>query len=89
MDQDMGCCSHEEGERKGHYSDRSNSSLADRLNRIEGQIRGIKSMIEKDIYYNDVLNQIASVQASLNSVEKLFLNCSLMEENLLAGDKSE
>ena len=48
-------------------------SLIARLNRIEGQVRGIKGMIEKDIYCDDVLNQIAAVQSALNSVGKLLL----------------
>ncbi|MCQ1529704.1 metal-sensitive transcriptional regulator [Lutispora thermophila] len=49
------------------------SSLISRLNRIEGQVRGIKGMIEKDAYCDDVLNQIASAQAAMNSVSKLLL----------------
>lgn len=49
------------------------SSLVNRLNRIEGQVRGIKGMIEKDTYCNDVLVQISAVQAALDSVSKLVL----------------
>ncbi len=49
------------------------SGLISRLNRVEGQVRGIKGMIEKDIYCDDVLNQIAAAQAALNSVSKLVL----------------
>ncbi len=48
-------------------------SLLARLNRAEGQVRGIRGMIEKDAYCDDVLNQIAAVQAALNSVSKLVL----------------
>lgn len=48
-------------------------SLIARLNRIEGQIRGIKGMIEKDIYCDDVLNQIAAVQSAMSGVGKLLL----------------
>ncbi|CAM4319564.1 CsoR family transcriptional regulator [Paenibacillus typhae] len=44
-----------------------------RLNRIEGQIRGVKGMIEKDTYCDDVLNQIAAIQSALNSVGKMVL----------------
>lgn len=44
-----------------------------RLNRIEGQVRGIKRMIEEDTYCDDVLNQIAAVQSALNSVGRLLL----------------
>lgn len=49
------------------------SNLLTRLNRIEGQVRGIKGMIEKDSYCDDVLNQVAAAQAALNSVSKLIL----------------
>ncbi|MGL4971221.1 MAG: metal-sensitive transcriptional regulator [Cetobacterium sp.] len=44
-----------------------------RANRIEGQIRGIKRMIEEDDYCDDVLNQIASAKAALNGIAKLIL----------------
>lgn len=47
--------------------------LAVRLNRIEGQIRGIKGMVDKDLYCDDVLNQISAVQSALSSVSKLVL----------------
>ncbi len=53
--------------------DKMKSSLISRLNRIEGQIRGIKGMIEKDVYCDDVLNQISSAQSAMNSVSKLLL----------------
>ena len=49
------------------------SGLIARLNRAEGQVRGIKGMIEKDAFCDDVLNQIAAVQAALYSVSKLIL----------------
>lgn len=49
------------------------SGLITRLNRVEGQVRGIKGMIEKDVYCDDVLNQIAAAQAALNSISKLVL----------------
>lgn len=44
-----------------------------RLNRIEGQIKGIHNMIEKDAYCDDILNQISSVRAALGGVSKLIL----------------
>ena len=48
-------------------------SLIARLNRIEGQVRGIKGMIEKDSYCDDVLNQIFAVQSAMKSVGMLLL----------------
>lgn len=47
--------------------------LIHRLNRIEGQIRGIKGMIEKDAYCTDILTQVAAVNAALNSFSKVLL----------------
>ncbi|MCU6707329.1 metal-sensitive transcriptional regulator [Paenibacillus sp. J5C_2022] len=89
MEHEPGCCSHEDGERKSHHTDKAKSGLANRLNRIEGQVRGIKGMIERDAYCDDVLNQIASVQASLNSVGKLLLEYhmkSCVIERIQEGD---
>jgi DNA-binding FrmR family transcriptional regulator len=66
------CCS-TEGERKSHHSEKTKQNLVARLNRIEGQVRGIKGLIEKDTYCDDVITQIAATQAALNSVAKLLL----------------
>lgn len=77
-------------ERKSHHSDKKKSNLISRLNRIEGQIRGIKGLIEKDAYCDDVLNQIAAVQSSLNSVGKVLLEGhmkSCIVERIQAGDQ--
>jgi DNA-binding FrmR family transcriptional regulator len=54
-------------------SQKMKSSLVSRLNRIEGQVRGIKGMIDKDVYCDDVLNQIAAVQSAMKSVSRLLL----------------
>ncbi len=59
--------------RKSHHSDKIKKNIISRLNRIEGQIRGVKGLIEKDTYCDDVLNQISSVQSALNGVGKLLL----------------
>lgn len=66
------CCS-ADGERKSHHSEKTKQNLVARLNRIEGQVRGIKGLIEKDTYCDDVITQIAATQAALNSVAKLLL----------------
>jgi DNA-binding FrmR family transcriptional regulator len=55
------------------YPDKMKNNMISRLNRIEGQVRGLKGLIEKDTYCDDVLNQISSVQAALNGVGKLLL----------------
>lgn len=47
--------------------------LINRLSRIEGQIRGIKGMVERDAYCTDILTQVAAVNAALNSFNKVLL----------------
>ncbi len=66
---------HEDGcfDRTTNRSQKMKADLFARLNRVEGQVRGIKGMIEKDTYCDDVLNQIASVQSAMKSVARLLL----------------
>ena len=47
--------------------------LINRLNRIEGQVRGIKKMVEADAYCTDILIQVSAVNAALNSFNKVLL----------------
>nr|WP_207740171.1 metal-sensing transcriptional repressor [Enterocloster citroniae] len=63
------CCCHKTKERSGQEY----KSLINRLNRIEGQVRGVKSMVEKDAYCTDILVQVAAVNAALNSFSKELL----------------
>ena len=53
------------------------SKLINRLNRLEGQIRGIKSMVEEDVYCDDILTQVAAVKSALDA-----FSTSLFEEHL-------
>ena len=81
--------SSEAAPRTSHHSEKMKSNLTSRLNRIEGQIRGVKAMIEKDAYCDDVLNQIAAAQSALNSVGKLLLEGHLKScviERIQAGE---
>jgi CsoR family transcriptional regulator, copper-sensing transcriptional repressor len=81
--------SHCASERKSHHSDKVKTNLVTRLNRIEGQIRGVKGMIERDTYCDDVLNQIAAIQSALNGVGKLLLEGHMktcITERLQAGE---
>lgn len=48
--------------------------LMNRLSRMEGQIRGIRGMIENDVYCNDILIQSAAVKAALNSFNRELLS---------------
>lgn len=45
-----------------------------RLNRIEGQIRGIKGMVENDAYCTDIITQVAAANAALNAFNKELLS---------------
>ncbi len=87
---DMHCEVNEGSERKSHHSEKFQASLIARLNRIEGQVRGIKGMIERQTYCDDVLNQIAAVQSALNGVGKLLLEGhmkSCVVERIEEGDQ--
>ena len=59
--------------RKAHHSDKLKKDIDTRLNRIEGQLKAVRRMVSEDIYCDDVLNQITSVQAALNGVSMLLL----------------
>ena len=80
---------HHHTDRKSHHPEHVKQNLINRLNRIEGQVRGVKGMIEKDTYCDDVLNQIASIQSALNGVGKLLLENhmkSCVAERIQEGD---
>jgi CsoR family transcriptional regulator, copper-sensing transcriptional repressor len=82
-------CHSDHSERKSHHSVNLKSNMITRLNRIEGQIRGIKGMIEKDTYCDDVITQISATQAALNSVAKILLEGHLKScvvERIQEGD---
>ena len=60
-------------EKKKERSDKEYQDLMNRLKRIEGQVRGIQGMLQKDAYCADVLMQVAAVNAALNSLNKALL----------------
>ena len=53
-----------------HRSDEEYKKLIHRLNRIEGQIRGIRGMVENDVYCPDILVQAAAVSAAVNAFNR-------------------
>lgn len=72
-------------------NEKTKNNLVLRLKRIEGQIRGITHLIEKDTYCDDVLNQIAAAQSALNSVGKILLERHLntcLIDRIQKGDHS-
>lgn len=64
------CCSIE---RTKHRNEKEYKDLMNRLNRIEGQVRGVKNMLENDAYCPDVLVQVSAITAALNSFNKVLL----------------
>lgn len=76
--------------RRSHHDDKTIRELVNRINRIEGQLRGIKGMIERHVYCDDILNQIASANSALHGVAKLLLEKhmkSCVKEQLQEGDE--
>ena len=58
---------------KKNRSEDEIKDMITRLNRIEGQIRGIRKMIEEDAYCVDILTQVSAAKCSLNSFSKVLL----------------
>ncbi len=63
------CACHKIKER----TEEESRQLIHRLNRIEGQIRGIRGMVEKNVYCTDVLIQVAAANAALNAFTRELL----------------
>ena len=72
QDEDAAACTHC-SQRKTVREEKLRSSLIKRLNCVEGQVRGIKGMVEKDVYCDDILNQIAAVRSAMTSISKIVL----------------
>lgn len=67
------CCHYEDSGKTKERTRQEYKDLIHRLNRIEGQVRGIRGMVEKDAYCTDILVQVAAVNAALNSFNKVLL----------------
>ena len=77
------CC------RTTRRSEEERKRLMNRLSRIEGQIRGIKGMLEKDAYCADILTQSAAVSAAMSAFNKELLSShihSCVVRDIRAGD---
>ena len=66
-----GACCH--GHKTKERSEKEYKDLVNRLSRIEGQVRGIRKMVETDCYCTDILMQVSAVSAALNSFNKVLL----------------
>lgn len=82
--ENKGCC-HKTKER----SEKEYRDLLNRLSRIEGQVRGVKGMLERDAYCVDILNQVSAINSALNSFNKVLLGNhirSCVVENVRSGN---
>ena len=71
-------------------SEAEKRAIASRLNRISGQLGGIKRMVEEDRYCDDILIQLAAVDASVKSLSALILKNHLhgcVVEHIKEGDE--
>jgi len=69
MENNADCCTGKQKQRpQEEYRE-----LVNRLSRIEGQVRGVKKMVESDAYCVDILTQVSAIQAALNSFSKVLL----------------
>lgn len=66
----MDCCCHKTKEREKDEV----QELIHHLSRIEGQVRGVKNMVEEDRYCVDIITQVSAIAASLNSFNKKLLS---------------
>ncbi len=81
-----GCC---HCEKRRVRSDEELKKLCNRLCRIEGQVRGLRDMLQKDVYCTDILIQVSAVNAALNSFSKELLSEHLrtcVAENIRQGN---
>ena len=84
MENENKCCCAKTKKR----SDAEYKALMNRLNRIEGQIRGIRGMLEKNAYCIDILMQVSAANAALNAFSKELLGNHIrtcVKEDMLAG----
>ena len=80
------CCEHHKTRVR---SEEELKKLSNRLCRIEGQVRGLREMLNKDVYCPDILVQVSAVNAALNSFSKELLSEHLrtcVAENLREGN---
>lgn len=68
MSETRECCHKTKKRTEKEYKD-----LLNRLNRIEGQVRGIKRMVEEEYYCTDILIQVSAITAALNSFNRKLL----------------
>ena len=74
---------------KDTFTEEEKKKLLNRLSRIEGQIRGIRGMVEKEAYCTDILQQVSAAQSALNAFSKELLGShirSCVVQDIQNGD---
>ena len=64
-------------ERRKHRETDEYQKLINRLNRIEGQVRGVKKMVEDERYCVDIITQVAAIRAALDSFNRQLLEAHI------------
>ncbi|MCD8330726.1 MAG: metal-sensing transcriptional repressor [Lachnospiraceae bacterium] len=83
-DEAESCC------RTKHRSEKEYRDLIHRLNRIEGQVRGIRAMVESERYCVDILTQVSAVKSALDAFDRVLLNQHIhtcVVEKIREGDE--
>ncbi len=78
--------------RHKHRDPKEEKDLMNRLNRIEGQVRGIKAMVQEERYCTDILVQVSAIQSALNGFCKVLLSNhikSCVVEDIKNGKEDE
>ena len=78
------CC------RRKHRDSTEYEALLKRLNRIEGQVRGVRGMVEKEAYCTDILTQVSAIQSALNAFSRELLANHIrtcVVDGIRAGDE--
>ena len=78
------CCQRTKVRDEKEYRD-----LINRLNRIEGQVRGVTNMVQNDAYCVDILTQVSAIRSALNSFNKVLLENHIktcVTEDIIAGN---
>ena len=73
MEEEKSCCCCGGMDKTTLRQPEEKKKLLNRLKRIEGQVRGLQAMIERDAYSSDILTQSAAVNAALNAFNKEIL----------------
>lgn len=77
-------------EKKKHREEAEYTAMVNRLNRIEGQVRGVKKMLEEDAYCVDILTQVSAIRAALNAFSRKLLDAHIrtcVARDIRAGEE--